>query len=50
MARFIWGLVIGGIGGGVTWAISDSGGIAALVGIVLACIIWFGLEIIALFT
>ncbi len=50
MARFFWGVGLGSVGGGVTYAVSDSGWLAAVVGIVIACIVWFGLEILELFT
>lgn len=50
MGRFIGGVVVGGIGGGITYAIADSTGTAILVGVILACLIWFGLEILEVFT
>lgn len=50
MARFFWGLVIGGAGGGITYAIADNTTTAVIVGVVLACLIWFGFEVLELFT
>ena len=45
MERFIGGLVVGAIGGGIT-LIFASTTTAAIVGVVLMLLVWFGLEVL----
>ena len=41
MERFIGGLVVGAIGGGITWIFAST-----IVGVVLMLLVWFGLEVL----
>lgn len=42
MKRFLLGLILGASGSGITWAITESPSWTALVGIVVAAVVWFG--------
>jgi hypothetical protein len=41
-ARFLLGLIAGGVGSGITWVITQDPGWTAVIGIVCAAFIWFG--------
>jgi hypothetical protein len=45
MERFIGGLVVGAIGGGLTWIFATAT-VASIVGVVLVLLVWFGLEVL----
>lgn len=42
MIRFLAGLAVGAAGAGITWAVTDSPGWTALIGLALAVLVWFG--------
>lgn len=42
MARFLIGLIAAAAGSAVTWAVTESPGWTALVGITVAVLVWFG--------
>ncbi|CAL9371108.1 hypothetical protein [Streptomyces sp. enrichment culture] len=41
-ARFLLGLLFGAAGSGIAWAVTDSLGWTALVGITVTVAVWFG--------
>ncbi|MGW9397262.1 hypothetical protein [Streptomyces sp. NPDC055642] len=41
MRRFLLGLLLGGAGSGITWAVTESPGWTAAVGIAIAVLVWF---------
>ncbi|MBZ6258816.1 hypothetical protein KVH22_25205 [Streptomyces olivaceus] len=41
MIRFLFGLLLGAVGAGITWAVTESPGWTAAIGITVAVLIWF---------
>ncbi len=42
MTRFLLGLILGAAGSGITWAATSSPHWTAIVGLVVAVLVWFG--------
>lgn len=42
MRRFLLGLILGAAGSGITWGATEHPGWTAIVGIVVAVLVWFG--------
>jgi hypothetical protein len=42
VTRFLLGLLLGAAGSAITWAVSESPQWTAVVGVVIAVLVWFG--------